>query len=82
MTLQVRGSDKDRDGDIIGLCGVGWRHTKAQAVSNIKLNPAAYLVSVGGRSVYVKVGRRNGGDYLTTAADSYSPNNLDNMPDC
>lgn len=82
MSLQVTKSKKDRDGDIIGLCGAGWSDDKRTAVSNIRRDSGAYWVSVGGRVVYVRVGTRNGRDYLTTSADSYSPNNLDDLPDC
>lgn len=82
MSLQVTKSAKDRDGDITGLCGTGWSHSKATAVANIRRDPSAYYVSVGGRTVYVHVGTRNGRDYLTTSADGYSPNNLDNLFDC
>ncbi|MGE9808492.1 DUF3892 domain-containing protein [Janibacter sp. G1551] len=82
MAKQVTKSKKDRDGDIIGLCGQGWSNTKTEAVTIIRRDATAYYVSVGGRTVYVKVGTRNGRDYLTTSADSYSPNNLDDLPDC
>lgn len=82
MALQVTGSKKDSDGDIIGLCGYGWSHTKTQAVSNIRTGAQRYYVSVNGREVNVRVGARNGKDYLTTSPDGYSPNNLDDLPDC
>jgi hypothetical protein len=82
MALQVTNSKKDLDGDIIGLCGSGWSHSKAEAVASIRRDAAAYYVSVNGRTVYVRVGVRNGRDYLTTSPDSYSPNNLDDLPNC
>ena len=82
MSQQVTRSQKDSSGDIIGLCGVGWSHNKATAVSNIRRDTWAYYVSVNGRSVYVRVGSRNGQNYLTTAPDNYSPNNLSDLPDC
>lgn len=82
MALQVLRSKKDPDGDITGLCGAGWQHSKSTAVENIRRDSAAYYVSVGGRTVYVRVGTRNGRDYLTTNADGYRPNNLDDLPDC
>lgn len=82
MTQQVTRSKKDRDGDITGLCGAAWRHTKSQAVANIVADRQAYSVSVGGRTTYVRVGTRKGIDYLTTNADDYGPNNLDNLDDC
>lgn len=82
MALQVTKSAKDRDGDIAGLCGAGWNHTKATAVLNIQRDRSSYYVSVGGRTVYVRVGARNGRPYLTTARDASTANNLDNLPDC
>ncbi|WP_368499995.1 DUF3892 domain-containing protein [Herbiconiux sp. A18JL235] len=82
MAQQVTKSSKDRDGDITGLCGTGWSHTKPEAVSNIARDPQAYFVSVNGRTVYVRVGSRNGRQYLTTSSDGYSPNNLDDLDDC
>lgn len=82
MSLQVTKSAKDDDRDITGLCGTGWSHSKTTASANIQRVRTAYFVSVGGRTVYVRVGSRNGRPYLTTAPDGYSPNNLDNLPDC
>lgn len=82
MALQVTRSGKDRDGDITSLCGNGWSHPKAQAVAAIRNDSSAYYVSVGGQTAYVRVGTRNGNDYLTTSRDGYSANNLDNLPDC
>ncbi|MCT1654338.1 DUF3892 domain-containing protein [Brachybacterium muris] len=82
MALQVTRSGKDRDGDITSLCGNGWSHPKAQAVAAIRNDSSAYYVSVGGQTAYVRVGTRNGKDYLTTSRDGYSANNLDNLPDC
>ncbi|ROP72947.1 uncharacterized protein DUF3892 [Frigoribacterium sp. PhB107] len=82
MTQQVTKSKKDRDGDITGLCGAAWSHTKSQAVTNIGADRWAYSVLAAGQTTYVRVGTRNGKDYLTTNADSTGRNNLDNLPDC
>lgn len=82
MSYQVTRSKKDTDGDIVGLCGAGWSDPKSAAVSNVKRDPSYYYVSVGGRTVYVRVATRNGRDYLTTNPDGYKPNNLDDLPDC
>lgn len=82
MTLQVTKSKKDRDGDIIGLCGNAWSHSKATAIANIRANSLAYSVNARGAVTYVRVGVRNGSEYLTTAADGHALNNLDNLPDC
>jgi len=82
MSLEVTKSKKDQDGDILGLCGTTWTVNKTTAVATIRRDPRAYFVSVRGRTVYVRVGTRNGRDYLTTAPDGYSPNNLDDLPNC
>ncbi|RYF51530.1 MAG: DUF3892 domain-containing protein [Comamonadaceae bacterium] len=82
MSLRVTGSAKDRNGDITGLCGPGWQHSKAEAIANIRANPAAYYVTVGVNTVYVREGTRLGAPYLTTSRDGVAPNNLDNLPDC
>lgn len=82
MTQQVTKSKKDRDGDIIGLCGASWNHTKPQAVKNIRADRQAYSVSAGGETTYVRVGTLASKDYLTTNPDSTGRNNLDYLPDC
>ncbi|WP_223627274.1 DUF3892 domain-containing protein [Microbacterium sp. EST19A] len=82
MSLQVTTSSKNRDGDITGVCGSGWNHDKATAIANVRRSASAYYVSVNGRTVHVRIGSRNGRDYLTTAPDNYGANNLDNLPDC
>jgi hypothetical protein len=82
MSLEVTGSKKDSGDDIIGLCGVGWNHSKSEAVANIGHDKWAYFVSQGGRTVYVRTAVRNGKPYLTTNPDSFKPNNLDDLRDC
>lgn len=82
MTQQVTKSKKDQDGDITGLCGASWSHSKSQAVANIKTDSKAYSVSAGGQTTYVRVGTRGLKDYLTTNPDSTGRNNLDYLPDC
>lgn len=82
MAKQVTRSKKDDDGDITGLCGFGWSDSKGEAVANIRRDSSAYYVSVDNRTVWVRIGQRNGRDYLTTSADGYSPNNLDDLDDC
>lgn len=82
MVFRVTRSKKDRDGDIIGLCGNGWSHTKARVVANMRTASHRYYVLVGGREVDVRVGSRNGSPYLTTSPDGFSPNNLDDLPTC
>lgn len=82
MSLEVTKSKKDQDGDILGLCGSTWSDNKQTAVAKIQRESRAYFVSTNGRTVYVRVGVRNGRNYLTTAPDDYSPNNLDDLPNC
>jgi len=82
MAMQVTKSKKDQDRDITGLCGDGWSHSKSDAMRNIGEDSKYYYVSVAGRTVDVRVGQRNGRDYLTTSADGYSPNNLDDLDNC
>lgn len=82
MSLEVTGSKKDSDGDIVGLCGWGWSHSKSEAVANIGRDESAYFVSQGGRRVYVRTAARNGKPYLTTNPDAFKPNNLDDLQDC
>lgn len=82
MTQEVTKSKKDQDGDIIGLCGASWSHTKTQAVDNIRADWQAYSVSAGGEATYVRVGTRGSKDYLTTNPDFTGRNNLDHLPGC
>lgn len=79
---QVTESKKDWDGDIIGLCGAGWSHSKSEAVANIGRDKWAYYVAQGGRTVYVRTAILNGKPYLTTNPDGIKPNNLDDLLDC
>lgn len=82
MRYAVTRSQKDREGDIIGLCGAGWNHTKDQVVTNIRLRGYTYSVTVGSRTTYVRVAIKSGNYYLTTNPDGFTPNNLDDLPDC
>jgi len=82
MTQEVTKSKKDQDGDITGLCGASWSHTKSEAVAKIQTDSKAYSVSAGGQTTYVRVGTRGLKDYLTTNPDSTGRNNLDYLPDC
>ena len=80
---RVTRTGKDRDGDIMSLCGpTFWKVLKSQAIADIKRDPNSYYVEEVVPRVYVRVGRRNGVEYLTTYADGYSKNNLDSLPDC
>ena len=56
--------------------------SKLQAIADINRDPYSYFVEEVTPRVYVRVGHRLGVEYLTTYADGYSRNNLDNLPDC
>lgn len=83
---RVTQTSKDKQGDITALCNPTstWsRVTKAQAIKDIESDDYRYYVKEGGaQEVDVRVRKRNDVKYLTTDADSKSPNNLDNLPDC
>ena len=65
------------------LCGPAFRKVlKSQAIADIKRAPYSYYIEEVVPRVYVRVGYRNSTEYLTTYADGYSMNNLDNLPDC
>lgn len=67
---------------IQAIGGAGWKHSEAEAIRNAKIDPGAYYVSVGGRTVRVKVATHNGREYLKTEADGYSPDNLLALGEC
>ena len=74
---------KNSNRDITSLCGPAFgKVLKSQALADIKHDPYSYYVEEVVPRVYVRVGHRNGVEYLTTYADGYSKNNLDNLPDC
>ncbi len=79
---QVTKTGKDRDGDIIKLCGDFGEVYKAQAIREIKFRTHRYFVDEGWGRVYVKVVPIRGVEHLRTAFDSTIRNNLDNLPDC
>lgn len=80
-TYQVTGSKKNDDDDIIGLCGA-WGSAQKSTVIQMLGDGHVFSVSVGGRTVSVRAAIRNGSYYLTTKADGFKPNNLDDLPDC
>lgn len=82
MSREVTESKRDRDGDIIGLCGSGWSATRSEAVREIGNDRYAYYVARGGQKTHVRAATRNGNPYLTTDPDGIKPNNLDELPDC
>lgn len=87
MKRYVTQTGKDSDGDITALCNPSsyWRKvSKNQAIHEIDNRINQYAVSVHGREVEVIVRRHSqtGMKYLTTSPDGYSPNNLDDLPNC
>lgn len=80
---KVTSTGKDEDGDITKLCGNFGVVTKFQAIQHIDNKIHSYYVHESGPDrVYVRVVNGSNGKYLRTDADSYSRNNLDNLPDC
>lgn len=82
---RVTQTQKDPDGDILGLCNPGqpWSpRRKADAISDIRNKTHSYYVNEAGFRTEVKVVDDRGGAYLQTTGDATSDNNLDNLPDC
>lgn len=82
---RVKKSGKDKDGDIITVCNPGehWSpRGKADVIKDIESGLHTYYVEEVYPAVDVHVVERNRMKYLRTDADRYSPNNLDNLPDC
>ena len=74
---------KNSDLDITSPCGPAFgKVLKPHAIADIKHDPYSYCVEEVVPRVYVRVGHRNSVEYLTTYADGYGKNNLDNSPDC
>lgn len=62
--------------------GIGGNIYDKDTVWGLIKNQHEVFVSVGGRQVHVHALTTNGYKYLHTSPDGYSPNNLDNLPDC
>lgn len=82
MDRRVTGSEKNREGDITGLCGDWGEVDKATAVRHIENKTHRYFVREQTPEVDVRVVTEGSTKYLRTTADSSSKNNLDNLPDC
>ena len=82
LNRRVDGTGKDRSGDITSLCGRFGIVPKETAIRQTNNKTHRYYVQKVLPLVYVRVRYRNGRPYLTTDADAYSANNLDNLPDC
>ena len=82
---------KDSDGDIIAIGGKGgWKHSKEEAIRNIKRKICKYYVNVRGQQVQIHVveenrdmlGLLNPIKYLRTNRDNTQVNNLGDLPEC
>ncbi|WP_040314180.1 DUF3892 domain-containing protein [Bacteriovorax sp. BAL6_X] len=85
LSREIKRVQKDTRDNITGVCNAGnyWSPRKAsEVISDIKSGSYAYFVKVGGNKVDVLVKSNGGSEYLTTAPDNYSSNNLDNLPPC
>ncbi|MGK2741046.1 DUF3892 domain-containing protein [Tepidicaulis sp. LMO-SS28] len=78
-SYNVTGSSKDEDGDITGLCGKGWSHSKATVIANIDGLNDEYLVHGRTEVITYKVGERK---HIRTVPNNKHGDNLDNLPDC
>jgi len=83
---KVTHSEKDSDGDIIGLCWQGADGLKyvsrATAIGHLTKGTHRYYVEFEAPAVDVVARPEDNPTYLTTEADGDSRNNLDNLDDC
>jgi hypothetical protein len=76
---------QDRHRRIQAVGGVDiarWIDTEEKAIANVKSDAKAYYVSEQGKSVWVKVSKHDGRDYLKTETDHFLPDNLLSLPEC
>jgi hypothetical protein len=82
----VTHSEKDAQGDILGLCwqGIdGLKHVdRVTAIQQIVAGTHRYVVAIATPPVLVLARPADNPTYLTTEADGISKNNLDNLPNC
>lgn len=80
---RVTGSGKDREGDIVSLCGVWGSTPKSTAIREIELGMHRYYVQDGyGRQATVRVYSVGGRKHLRTDPNESCSDNLDSLPDC
>lgn len=81
---RVTRTGKDRDGDIVRLCGSAWGSvSKDQAIADIEYRTHSYYVEdARGRRADVQVVKGPTGKYLRTDPNSTCSDNLDNLPNC
>jgi hypothetical protein len=73
---------QDRHRRIQAVGGSGFKDSEEAAIANVKRDPEAYYVSEQGKSVWVKVSKHEGRDYLKTQTDHFLPDNLLSLPEC
>ena len=77
-TLIVERSRKDAAGNVIAICGAGFTHDAATAITNIRSQAFQYRVlRTDGPHV-----RPYGTHFLTSDPDSKTGNNLQSLPAC
>jgi hypothetical protein len=62
--------------------GTPWQLTQEAAINGINNGTWRFYISDAGRSVNVRVAKRNGKEYLTTSPDDIQVNNLLSQPEC
>ena len=80
MTIfDVKGANKDSDGDIVALCGSNFSLTEVKVViDHIESRNHEYKI---GNEVVIVVNDPDG-KYLRAPADQSKANNLDSLPAC
>jgi len=73
---------QDRHRRIQAVGGTGFYDPEDKAIENVKRDPRYYWVTEQGKSVWVKVQKHDGRDYLKTENDRFLPDNLLSLPEC
>jgi hypothetical protein len=73
---------EDRHRRMQAVGGEGWTDSEETAIANVKRDPESYWVTEQGKSVWVKVSKHDGRDYLKTQNDRFLPDNLLSLPEC
>ena len=73
---------EDRHRRIQAVGGNGFYDSEEAAIANVKRDPNYYYVSEQGKSVWVKVQKHDGRDYLKTQNDRFLSDNLLSLADC
>lgn len=73
---------EDRHRRIQAVGGTGFKDSEETAIANVRRDSQYYYVSEQGKSVWVKIARHDGRDYLKTETDHFLPDNLLSLPEC